>query len=63
MTMLLGENDATPVQLEVYKSGQYFIGDLVWSDGAKWYGWQQFKRLRDLKRNARLTFDGSIVRV
>ena len=52
-----------PVRLEVRKDGRSFIGDLVWSDGEKWLGWQVWRRLSDLKTNARCTFDGPIVRV
>ena len=52
-----------PLRLEVLKEGSRFIGDLIWTGGEKWLGWQSFKTLKRLKSNARCTFDGPIVRV
>lgn len=55
--------DGVPIRLEVYKEGSYFIGNLIWSCGNVWMCWQKFKRLGDLKENARCFFDGPIVRI
>ena len=52
-----------PVRVEVRKDGNRFIGDLIWSDGDKWLGWQDWKRLSSLVQNVRCTFEGDIVRV
>jgi hypothetical protein len=53
-----------PVRLEVTKNedGNRFYGNLVWSNGDVWYGWQSFKRMKDVIKNARCTFDGPIVK-
>ncbi len=51
------------IRVDVRKDGRLFIGDLIWSDGSKWLGWQVFKTLKALTSNARCTFDGPIVRV
>ncbi len=50
--------------LEVRKDGDRFIGDLKFSDGIVWPAWQVFKRLYELKANARASgFEGPIVRI
>jgi len=54
---------ARAIRLEVRKDGNKFIGDLVWSNGDRWPGWQTFSTLKALKKNAEFTFHGSIVRV
>lgn len=51
-------------RLEVRKDGDLFIGDLIWSCGITWPAWQVFKRLYQLKANARAAgFEGPIVRI
>ena len=59
----LGATPAVATVLKVRKQDNRFIGDLHWSDGHVWTGWQVWRRLSDLKRNARCTFQGMIVRV
>ncbi len=57
------KNTATAIRLEVHKDGNRFTGDLVWSDGTIWKGWQDWRTLKALTENARCTFDGPIIRV
>ncbi len=54
---------ATPTVLKVRKDGNRFVGDIHFSDGIVWLGWQDWRRLSDLKLNAECTFHGPIVRV
>ena len=54
---------AKPVRVEVRKDGSKFVGDLIWSDGKRWNGWQVFRTMKALTENARATFQGPIMRV
>ncbi len=57
-----------PVRLEVRLvdtvGGSRFVGDLIFNDGVVWPAWQVYKRLYELKANARAAgFEGYIVRL
>lgn len=54
---------ATPLRVEVYKDGNLFIGDLVFSNGDIWKAWQVFRTMAGLRQSAACTFDGPVVRV
>ena len=56
-------SNPTPLRLEVSRDGRFFIGDLVFSNGDVWRGWQVFKSYGALKRNARASISCPIVRV
>ena len=55
--------NSKPIRLEIRKDGSKYIGDLIWSDGKRWNGWQVFKTIKALTENARCTFGGPMVRV
>jgi len=65
MTKISKTDTATAIRLDVRKDSYMsrWVGDLVWSDGKVWPGWQIAHTLKSLTASARATFDGPIERV